>query len=232
MIISDSGATKPMFSERSVFTNYRIVTGISVRMAGGGLEHVLGIGSVGPLEEVLHVPNLVFDLISESCLAKLGMRGEWADNWKTIRTKEGRLFLVAHLNDMNLYEVNPMYLGLCNPKYNYKCYEANASKEEAVDLLHRTWDHISLDRLQAAINTKHVKWNHKSLPVNFRKMCSPCVVCALSKSKRRAFSSTLRPVTEPGAHFYMDVWGPSDTQSLMYLNSYMVGFIDAASKML
>ena len=112
MIISDSGATKSMFSDSSVLTNYRRVEGISVLMAGVGLEQVIGMGDVGPLTDVLHVPNLVFDLVSEPMLARQGMQGAWADDWKTIRTREGRLFLVAHLNAHNLYEVSPMYLGL------------------------------------------------------------------------------------------------------------------------
>ena len=111
----------------------------------GALEQVIGMGDVGPLTDVLHVPNLVFDLVSEPMLARQDMQGAWADDWKTIRTREGRLFLVAHLNAHNLYEVNPMYLGLRNSAYNYECYEANASKVEAVDLLHRTWGHILLD---------------------------------------------------------------------------------------
>ena len=232
MIISDSGATKSMFSDSSLFTNYRRAEGISVRMAGGALEQVIGIGDVGPLKDVLHVPNLVFDLVSEPMLARQGMQGAWADDWKTIRTRDGHLFLVAHLNAHNLYEVNPMYLGLRNPAYNYECYEANASKVEAVDLLHRTWGHISLDRLQAGINTRHINWSHPSLPVNFRKIGSPCVVCALGKSKRRMFSGPLRPVSVPGSHFYMDVWGPAECPSLLYHNVYMIGFIDAATKYL
>jgi len=111
-----------MFSDSSVFTNYRHVEGISVRMAGGALERVMGMGDVGPLKDVLHVPKLVFDLVSEPMLARQGMQGAWGDDWKTIRTREGRLFLVAHLNSHNLYEVNPMYLGLKNPAYNYECY--------------------------------------------------------------------------------------------------------------
>ena len=232
MIISDSGATKSMFSDSSVFRNYRRVKGISVRMAGGALEQVIGMGDVGPLKDVLHVPNLVFDLVSEPMLARQGMQGAWADDWKTIRTREGRLFLVAHLNAHNLYEVNPMYLGLRNPAYNYECYEANASKVEAVDLLHRTWGHISLDRLQAGINSRHINWSHPSLPVNFRKIGSQCVVCALGKSKRRMFSRPLRHVSVPGSHFYMDVWGPAECPSLLYHNVYMIGFIDAATKFL
>ena len=231
-IIADSGATKSMFSDSSLFTNYRRVTGISVRMAGGALEQVIGMGDVGPLKDVLHVPNLVFDLESEPMLAKQGMRGEWADNWKTIRTRDGELFLVAHLNSHNLYEVNPMYLGLRNPAYNYECYEAHASKVEAIDLLHRTWGHISLDRLQAGINSRHIHWSHPSLPVNFRKLGSQCVVCALGKSKRRTFAGPIHTVSVPASHFYMDVWGPAECPSLVYLNVYMIGFIDAATKYL
>ena len=154
------------------------------------------------------------------------------DDWKTIRTRQGQLFLVAHLNRLNLYEINPMYFGLRNPVYNYTCYEANASKTEAIDLLHRTWGHISHDRLQAGINSNHISWSHPTLPVNFRKWCTPCVVCALGKSKRRVFSGPLRPVTVPAAHIYMDVWGPAEVPSLVYQNVYMVGFIDAATKYL
>ena len=158
------------------------------------------------------------------------MSGEWSDNWKVIRYPDGRVFITATRNDMNLYVVNPMHLGLRNPLYNYNQYEACASKVEAIDLLHRTWGHISFDRLQDGIKTGHVTWTHPSLPVNFRKSVSPCVVCAMSKSKRRSFAGPLRPVTEPGAHWYMDVWGPAVHPSLLYLNAYMVGFIDAATK--
>jgi hypothetical protein len=68
--------------------------------------------------------------------------------------------------------------------------------------------------------------------VNFRKIGSPCVVCALGKSKRRMFSGPLRPVSVPGSHFYMDVWGPAECPSLLYHNVYMIGFIDAATKYL
>jgi len=71
-------------------------------MAGRTLEQTIGISDIGPLTDVLHVPNLVFYLVSEPMLARHGMQGAWADDWKTIRTREGRLFLVAHLNALNL----------------------------------------------------------------------------------------------------------------------------------
>ena len=230
IIISDSGATKSMFSDRSVFTNYRKLTGVSVRMAGGALTPVFGIGDVGKLKNVLHVPNLVFDLVSESSLALQGMKGEFADNWKTIRLSDGTLFLAAYLNAQGLYVVNPNYLGLPSSDHNYVCFEALTTKAEAIDLLHRTWGHISFDRLQSGVTSGHIPWSHDSLPVNFRKHSSPCVVCSMSKSKRRSFSGPLRPVTIPASHWYMDVWGPAETPALITQNRYMVGFIDAATK--
>ena len=75
-------------------------------------------------------------------------------------------------------------------------------------------------------------WTHPSLSVNFRKSVSSCVVCAMSGSERRSFAGPLRPVTEPGAHWYMDVWGPAEHPSLLYQNAYMVGLKDAATKYL
>ena len=158
-----------MIWDENNFSGYRTVSKVFVRMAGGALERVKGIGSIGPLNDVLHVPNLIFNLVSEPQLAKEGMSGEWKDNWKVIRYPDGRVFITATLNDMNLYVVNPMHLGLRNPMYNYNQYEACASKVEAIDLLHRTWGHISFDRLQDGIKTGHVTWTHPSLPVNFRK---------------------------------------------------------------
>ena len=74
------------------------------------------------------------------------------------------MFLTATLNSTGLYVVNH-YLGLKNRKYNYKEYEAMASKLEAVDLLHKTLGHVSVKRLQEWVSTGQVKWTHESPPV-------------------------------------------------------------------
>ena len=42
------------------------------------------MGDVGRLTDVLHVPNLVIDLVSEPMLARQDMQGAWADDWKTV----------------------------------------------------------------------------------------------------------------------------------------------------
>ena len=103
------------------------------------------------------------------------------------------------------------------------------TKVEAVDLLHRTLGHVAVQRIEDAINTGHVEWCHESRPDRFKKQSDPCVVCQLAKSKRRTFSSSQPVITEPGQHWYMDVWGPDETPSLIHMNVYTIGFRDAMS---
>ena len=235
--VSDSGATKHMFHDKEEFTNYREVLNQFVKVADGKVVPVMGIGNVGPLKNVLHVPSLVYDLISESELDK---EGKWSVCGNGVRTFYNRaangqadfasVFLVAKLSDDNLYEVNSYYLGMENEAYNYMCYDALASKAEAIDILHKTMGHINVDRLQDLAQTGQINWTHESPPVNFRKYANPCVACALAKSNRQSHTKKIRVPLEPGSLFYVDVWGPCDTASLINENVYTIGFIDAATK--
>ena len=59
----------------------------------------------------------------------------------------GPIFIEAQLNKNDLYVVNPMYLNLPNAEYNYRAYDAMATKAEAFDLLHKTLGHLAYDRL-------------------------------------------------------------------------------------
>ena len=126
--------------------------------------------------------------------------------------------------------MNPMYLGMANRNYNYKCYDALATKTEAIDLLHRTLGHVSIKRLEDWVRNGVVKWTHESEPVRFKKYASPCVACSLAKSKRAPHTKHIVTPLEPGKLFYVDVWGPCETPSLINDNVYTIGFIDAASK--
>ena len=236
-IVADSGATRHMFHDRSQFSTYGDTSNHFVRVADGTLVPVLGIGNVGPLRDVLHVPSLVYDLVSESCLDREGKWSITGDSVKTFyeRTADGQpdyasVFLVARLSNTDMYIVNPMYLGMANDKYNYKCYDVLASKTEAIDLLHKVLGHISIDRIQDLVKSGHVIWNHESPPVNLRKYSSPCVACALAKSKRKAHTGRITTPITAGSLIYVDVWGPCDTVSLLNENVYTIGFIDAATK--
>ena len=233
-IIADSGATRHMFHDRSLFTEYRTVENHFVRVANGKMVRVHGIGTVGTLKNVLHVPDIVLCLVSEPqldredkiCITRKGVKTFYENTTEN----DAKVFLVANLSDKGLYVVNPTYLSLPNSSYNYACYDALATKAEAIDLLHKTVGHLSLDRLQDSIATGHVNWNHDTTPVNFRKIANPCSSCGLAKSKRSSHTGTLRVPTQPGALVYIDVWGPNETPSLLNENKYTIGIIDATSK--
>ena len=80
-----------------------------------------------------------------------------------------------------------------------------------------------------AVSSEHVDRYHESRPTSFKKLSEPCVVCQLAKSKRRVFSRKQPVITYPGQHWYMDVWSPDDTPSLLNSNIYTVRFWDAMS---
>ena len=233
-IISDSGATRHMFCDRTMLSEYREVVNHFVRVANGKLVSVAGIGKVGPLNNVLHVPSLVLCLVSEPqldnegkiCITFNGVKSFYDD----MSQSTASLFLVATLSPKGLYVVNPTYLNLPNPSYNYTCYDALATKAEAIDLLHRTYGHVSVDRLQDCVVTGHVRWEHESKPKRFRKISNPCGVCELAKSKRASHKGTIKTPMEPAELVYVDVWGPCEEGSLMNDNKYTIGFIDAATK--
>ena len=152
-IVSDSGATRHMFHDIKQFSSYREVKNHRVRVADGQTVDVLGIGDVGPLKEVLHVPSLVYDLVSESSLDKYGRKLCITDEGvktfynKTSDGKASSIFMVAKLSASDLYIVNPMYLGMKNNKYDYKAFCALASKAEAIDMLDKVLGHIHVERI-------------------------------------------------------------------------------------
>ena len=235
--IADSGATKHMFGNKNDFSTYEPTDKHFVRVANGTLQKVLGIGRVGPLEGVLHVPSLVHDLMSESELDAAGMWCITANGVKTYydpsisgKPDQASIFMVARLDDSRLYVINPMYLNQENPRYDYFAFNASSSKAEAIDLLHKVLGHVNVDRIQQMISIGRVEWNHESNPVNLRRYSSPCVACALAKSKRQSHTGRIRVPLQPGSMFYVDVWGPCEVASLLNENVYTIGFIDAATK--
>ena len=125
----------------------------------------------------------------------LDKAGKWCVNGegkKTFYNKElkhgkehGSVFLVALLGKSDLYIVNPMYLNLPNYRYNYREYDALATKAEAFDLLHKIMGHISWDRLAQMVQSGHIDWKEADKPVyKLRKMSHPCAVCSMAKAKR------------------------------------------------
>ena len=71
--IAYSGSTKPMFHERTQFTTYEPTNKHFFRIVNGSIQKVLGIDNVGHSVNVLYIPSLVFDLVSEPELDQSGI---------------------------------------------------------------------------------------------------------------------------------------------------------------
>ena len=106
--ISDSGASKCMFNDKSKFRNFKPCHNVSIRVAEGSSAKVLDTGDVGALTSLLHVEDLLFDLVSELALSRASMSSSWFSLSRIVEYSEGKIFLEATPCDDILYEVNPM----------------------------------------------------------------------------------------------------------------------------
>ena len=108
-IIIDSGCSAHMFSDWRVFRNFRATTGVQVKCANGQLVGASGVGDVGFLKNVLLVPQLKTNLISEGKLALSGWKIMTYNRVKDIFDEKWNKIMVAVIqNDKNpLYIVNP-----------------------------------------------------------------------------------------------------------------------------
>ena len=49
-------------------------------------------------------------------------------------------------------------------------------------------------------------WTHESNPVNLKRYLSPCIACALAKTKRQSHTGRIRIPLESSSLLYADVW--------------------------
>ena len=106
-----------------------------------------------------------------------------------------------------------------------------ATEAEAFDLLHKKLGNLVYDRLVLWVRDGKVPWTECETPVyKQKKMASPCRVCSMAKGLRPAHRGPILFPQQYGEFFYVDVWGPSDTASLMNEKVYTVGFIEVATK--
>jgi hypothetical protein len=191
-----------------------------------------GIGDVGYLKDVFHVSALSFNLISEGLLDRAGYELTGKKGTRTWKFEDGTLFLTAQLNSSNLYQADMSYLGVPMLIQEEPEYNALISKAEAIDTLHRTLGHISVQRVQDAIHSGHVKWDHDTTPTNFVKKAVTCKACMQAKSRNPSHSGVLERPEQVGSLFYVDVWGPAEEAALITEAKYTLGFVEAKSRRL
>ena len=109
VIIIDIGCSAHMFSDWRVFQNFCTTNGVQVKCANGQLVGSSGVGDVGFLKNVLLVPQLKANLISEGKLALPGWEIMTYNRVKDVYDEKWNKIMVAVIqNDRNpLYIVDP-----------------------------------------------------------------------------------------------------------------------------
>ena len=99
IIVIDSGASRCMFANRAMFTEYEELYGVNVYTASGEAIPVFGRGTVGGIPNCLHVPYLEKDLISVPQLdVELGWKTQLGGGRGIITDKDGNVVLRGALD--------------------------------------------------------------------------------------------------------------------------------------
>ena len=218
--ILDSGATKHMSPNQSLFTTYELVTdGHQVRTANGGILEVAGKGTINlkgiVFSNVLHVPGLKANLLS---LLQLVIDTGWRfildvdscflckkDTGRKISSvkRKGGLLLLEELEEEE------------EPRVAY-----TTQSEGRVTLLHRRLGHPSFHLL---------KQTHPTLfkGVFFEKLT--CESCHFAKQRRSSFPSTNHRFMSAFECVHSDVWGPCSTSGL-FQHKWFILFVDDFSR--
>ena len=188
----DTGATCHVCSERSVFSTYKSVGGRKVRMGNQASSEVVGVGNVFlklgfgkvlTLKDVLHVPDIRYNLVSGSLLVNHGFSLEFECE-KVILTKNGKFIGEGHLVN-ELFELNVTVIhrgkGICNKEDDTSSYLFESS-----DLCHNRLGHVNLNAIKRLVNLNLLKVDK----FNSQERCEVCVEAKMAKSIRNGRLAT------------------------------------------
>jgi len=227
--IVDSGATDHMTGESSLFSSYSPCAGnFKIKIADGSLSAVAGKGPViiSPLltlQDVLHVPNLSYNLLSVS---------------KLIRDKRCQ----THFFDTHcLFQDSISGKTIGSAKQNGGLYYLEYELETG----HQLGQVSSFSESFFVSNNKddvmlwHLRLGHPSfkyLKTVFPKLFADkdfssfqCEICELAKHHRNSFPAQTYKPSKPFSIIHSDVWGPNPTKDglspLLMIILDFVGYI-------
>jgi transposase InsO family protein len=209
----DSGASCHCIGDKKApeaLENYTKEEGDYVRMADGRKTHVEGVGSLGVLSGIKHIPGMEVNLISVPQLTKEGYQIKF-ENKKCTVSRNGCIAFTAHNSD-----------GLYRLRYPYPYSPSSALQvrgpedvgvhdhQNIATLWHRRLGHTGVQQLKLMAKRLLIPSAHL---LQFGK--TSCHVCKLGKSQRRS-PKKMRDhrEVEPGALVYADLFGPMTVTSL------------------
>ena len=230
--IFDSGATRHMFNNLAHFTDYVPNTNnvIQVEVAQGTRIQALGTGNVGPLKNVLYIPDLKFSVISISNFDNQGYHILFGKGLVTIFDEQYNIFLKGTKDKHGLYVLQQQILESCF-KINPVVCLVHQYSDNPYLRIHACLGHASARRTRYVCQCHKLK-GIKSLSQNAFQCIKDCNICYLSKSAKRSFPGHTPTSTRPGEAWQFDVKGTIAIPSLVYGAHYEYGFIDKYSRKL
>ena len=231
-IIFDSGCTAHMWNHCAHFTTYTPYTTSNMKAAcaSGQTLDILGKGDIGPINDVLYVPQLSYCLLSSSAFLKQGYGTYIGTIPKVIKELNPSEVLLRGFYSGELFKISARafehQLGL-RP---ITCFVHDITVQPLLQV-HQMLGHASATR--CAYECKCTNFpGLTNLTTKAFQAIKECEECAMAKAKRRSFSGHLDTPQYIGQTWYVDVKGPIATPSLINGNHYVFGIIDGKTKFL
>jgi hypothetical protein len=219
--ILDSGATDHVCASLELFTSYRQIKPIRVKLPNGNLVSADLVGSVQVtsqivLHDVLYMPLFHFNLISISKVANdLDCKFVFTDGVCLIQNNLQKMIGSGRLVD-GLYYLE----GTCTPQLqNGKVCNSLAIPKSA--LWHFRLGHTSQSRLD------QMNKLYPEIVLNKDEFC--CDVCHLAKQKKLSYELSTSRASKCFELLHMDIWGPFSVSTL-HGHKYFLTIVDDFSR--
>jgi len=211
----DSGAFSNMTPDSTNMYNYRPVSGKYVKTANGQTLHVAGMGDFTAhhlidgiktevkFVDVLHVPDLCYNLLSVSRMRQRGFNTVFGKTIRVYNSATGKTKLHVYARG-NLYQVRLFPISP-NAGANISSNDAAFTIQDvnpSIDLYHQRYGHISEDRIRHALELQGIKF-----PAD--QHISQCEVCIQAKQTRAKIGhGPVWRAEQPLEVVHTDVCGP------------------------
>ena len=192
----DTGATRHICSNKTMFTTYHVVTnGEQLYMGNSSTSKVEGQGKVVlkmtsgkelTLNNVLHVPDIRKNLVSGSLLNKNGFRLVFESD-KFVLTKSGVYVGKGYLSE-GLFKLNVMTVVPVHAINNNNT--SSAYLIESSHLWHGRLGHVNYDALRRMVNLERLP----KFEIDLNHKCETCVEAKLTRSSFHSINRNSEPL--------------------------------------
>ena len=232
-LIFDSGATCHMWNHRAHFTTFEphMNSNIKVVTVSGQKMDILGKGDIGPLKNVLYIPETRHCLISPTALLKRGYGTYCGTVPKIIEERNPSNVLLRGRYGGNLFRISAREFERQIGLRPITCFVHELSVQPLLQI-HQMLGHASV--VECGYECKCTNFpGLTSLSSKAFQAIRECEECAMNISiSRTSLPGHIDIPKYIGQTWYVDVKGPVATPSLSHANHYVFGIIEVKTKFL